>query len=98
MWLILLAGCRNAELSAFLDDRAAAICERHERCGTLEDAGFADIKACELALASADRTLASHGQLGCPGFDASAADTCLAAWDADCETPPDLAVCEAVCP
>ena len=95
-WLILLAGCRSVEVSAFLDARAAAICDRHERCDTLADAGFADAAACESALDSADRALGSRGQLACPEFDASAADAGLAAWDVDCATPPDLSVCEAV--
>lgn len=98
MWVaLLLLGCRPPEVEAFLDDRAAAICARHARCETLAAAGYADEETCLTTIAQADGALADAGTLGCDGFDAAAAEACLAAWDVDCAEVPDLSVCEKVC-
>ena len=99
MWLLLAFGCRGAEVATFLDDRAVAICARHEACGTLERTGYTSEADCLAALDAATRSLTAEGALACASFDADAADTCLDTYaTTPCETPPDLAVCDAVCP
>lgn len=97
MWLILALGCRSPELEGFLDQRAAAVCGRHVRCGTLGAAGYADEDECLTTLAAADGALGDAGALDCPGFDDDAAAACIAAWDVGCAEVPDLSVCDAVC-
>lgn len=85
-------------MAAFLDARAEAMCARHARCDTLEVAGFADERACVDALLGAAERARGAGQDDCPGYDAAAADACLATWaDTPCEEVPDLRVCDAVC-
>jgi hypothetical protein len=98
MWLILLAGCRDPELDSFLDDRNAAICARHARCDTLEAAGYADESDCRGALEDSTEQAREDRELQCSDFDAEAADTCLAAYEGSCDEPPDLTVCDTVCP
>jgi hypothetical protein len=91
LWLIV--ACAGAQVDDFVDARIAAACARHERCGTLEAAGFDDEETCEAAL----RHAADEEGTSCPSFDAGAEDDCLAAWDVGCEDTPDLATCEQVC-
>ncbi len=98
MWLTLLLGCTSPEVSAFLDDRDAALCGRHARCETLADAGYESEDDCLAALSVSRGALADEGALACDSFDEAAVPACLAAWDAPCDEPPDLAPCDAVCP
>jgi hypothetical protein len=98
MWLMVVVGCANPALATFLDDRAAAVCDRHTRCDTLADAGFANEAACDTALVAAHDDLAADGALRCASFDQDAADACLAVLaDTPCDTTPDLAICDTVC-
>jgi hypothetical protein len=90
LWLIVAC---SGDAAQFAEDRVAAVCARHDRCDTLEAAGFADEAECQTALLHA----AEEEGSACPGFDASAAEACLAAWDVECTETPDLDVCEQVC-
>ncbi|MDP2316104.1 MAG: hypothetical protein Q8P41_24620 [Pseudomonadota bacterium] len=95
---MLALGCRGPEVTAFLDDRAAAICARHTACDTLGAAGYASEADCLDALDAATGALADQGALACEAFDAAAADACLTTYAAAaCDVPPDLEVCESVC-
>ena len=96
--LLLLAGC-GSDAKTFAYDRAAAVCQWHERCDTLKVAGFDDEAGCEDALRTAADELASAGELNCPQLDSAAAAACLAVWDdAVCGETLDLSPCDGVCP
>lgn len=96
--LLLAMGCRPAEVNAFLDDRAAAICARHAACDSLADAGYTDEDACLAALDASTGALADQGALACETFDAAAADDCLTTYAAaPCDEPPDLSRCDEAC-
>lgn len=97
MWLVALLGCLAPEVSAFLDDRAAAICARHARCDTLADAGYADEADCVATIATSDGAAHDEGALACDPFHEDAVPACLAAWDTPCDVPPDLTPCDEVC-
>lgn len=97
LWLTLgaLGACA---VDDFVTARGEAVCARHARCGTLDDAGFESEVACRAAMEDAAADQAAGGELGCAGFDAGAADACVAAWsEAACDAAPDLSACEAVC-
>lgn len=93
----LLYGCVSAA-EGFAQERAQAQCDWHDRCGTLEDAGFDTLNDCTTALLDAVDHDVATGQLGCPTYDAAAADECLTVYaDNDCVTTPDLSACDEVC-
>ena len=98
MWVALLLACAS-DVREYADARADAICAWHTRCDTLRAAGFADEAECSEALHDAAGKLDRGGELGCEGFDADAAASCLDAWaTAACDAPVDLTACDAVCP
>jgi hypothetical protein len=91
-----LPGCDGEPVQAFNEARIEAVCSWHERCDTFASTGFQDAADCRGKLAS-DSRQGGYGET-CKDFSQSDADGCVAAWDeADCETPPDLTVCEQVC-
>ncbi len=92
----LYAGCAAAPTDDFNSARIEALCGFYDRCGTLTDAGYANLANCRTDLAAASK--ASASEMTCDSFSQSDADACVAAWmNADCTTPPDLTVCEGVC-
>ncbi len=94
--LLLMFACGRDPVSSFGEARIEAVCGFYERCGTLEVAGYLTADECRTQLAGAQRDVGTD--LGCDDFSQASADECVAAWDdADCETPPDLSVCEQVC-
>ena len=91
-----LAGCAVNPVEQFNQDRIEAICAWHERCGSLEVGGYEDIGDCRSDLAAAAKS--EQANMNCDDFNDDEAGACVAAWgEADCETPPDLSACEAVC-
>ena len=98
LFFLSLAGCTAAEVRAFAQERAEAVCAWHTRCETLDDAGFTDEAECNSRLSDSVDALDRNGELGCDGFDPTAADACVAVWrDAACDTVPDVSVCDTVC-
>ncbi len=94
--LLYALGCGRDPVSNFTDSRIEAVCGFYERCGTLTMAGYKTSADCRTELAAAAR--GSTADMLCEDFSQGVADACVAEWDdADCETPPDLSVCEDVC-
>lgn len=97
MFLGLLLACAS-DGEEFARAQADALCAWHERCDSLEVGGWSDLASCEEQLQHAVELRAANGELGCEGYDAAAADACLAVYaEVACDAIPDLAVCEEVC-
>jgi hypothetical protein len=95
VWVIL--ACSPA-VRDFAEARADAICRWHERCDTLEVAGYADYSECSAALREGVANAYRRGELQCAEFDEGQADRCLAVWSSTpCGTEVDLTPCESVC-
>lgn len=91
-----LGSCGRDPVANFTDSRIEALCGFYERCDTLMVAGYKTATDCRTQLAVAAKS--SSADMLCEDFSQGQADACVAAWEeADCETPPDLAVCEDVC-
>jgi hypothetical protein len=93
--VILLVGCTPALDFAY--ERADAVCAWHERCGTLEAAGFTDESDCKAGLHAAVKEANVRGELDCPDYDQGAAEACVRAWEeVECGEQVE-ADCDGIC-
>ncbi len=93
--LLALIGCAGR---AFADRHADAVCAWRARCETLEVAGFASEEECQTASQESVARRDAKGELACEGYDAVAAEKCLAVYaDVQCGEAPNLGGCAGVC-